>query len=249
LTQLGTYRYRCKYPAGAPNQRVNADGLISFTETPHTVGGKFRAYWEKNGGLAQQGYPISGEFQEMSGLDAGKTYTVQYFERAVFEYHPENAGSPHEVLLAQLGTYRRDDRLCTTPGNAPPTAVAPPPPTAVAPPPPTATSRWPGLRFFTSATPGCGATPQTVFHNPRLVYAQVAMDEAPAGTRVDILWSGGAQNYTHTDTQVSKAHHKPVCFDGFSLEPSRSAIGPGKYKLTLRINGEEVRTLDIEITN
>jgi len=31
---------------------------------------------------------------------------VQYFERAVFEYHPENKGTPYEVLLSQLGTFR-----------------------------------------------------------------------------------------------------------------------------------------------
>ena len=41
---------------------------------------------------------------ERSDLD-GKTYRVQYFERAVFEYHPENA-SPYNVLLSQLGTFR-----------------------------------------------------------------------------------------------------------------------------------------------
>jgi hypothetical protein len=52
--------------------------------------------------VAQQGYPISDDFQEVSDLD-GKTYTVQYFERAVFEYHPENQ-QPYDVLLSQLGT-------------------------------------------------------------------------------------------------------------------------------------------------
>src|SRR4029453_2680814 len=31
--------------------------------------------------------------------------TVQYFERAVFEYHPENQ-PPNDVLLSQLGTFR-----------------------------------------------------------------------------------------------------------------------------------------------
>jgi len=29
---------------------------------------------------------------------------VQYFERARFEYHPENAGTPYVVLLGLLGT-------------------------------------------------------------------------------------------------------------------------------------------------
>ena len=76
-----------------------------FAATGHTVRGAFLAYWESHGGLAQQGYPLTEEIQEFSASD-GKTYTVQYFERAVFEYHPENAGTPFEVLLAQLGTYR-----------------------------------------------------------------------------------------------------------------------------------------------
>jgi hypothetical protein len=35
----------------------------------------------------------------------GKPYTVQYFERAVFELHPENK-SPYDVLLSQLGTFQ-----------------------------------------------------------------------------------------------------------------------------------------------
>ena len=76
----------------------------TFPETGKTVAGKFLSYWDAHGGLAQQGYPISAEMQEKSDTD-GKTYTVQYFERAVFEMHPENAGSPYEVLLTLLGNY------------------------------------------------------------------------------------------------------------------------------------------------
>jgi hypothetical protein len=56
-------------------------------------------------GLDRLGLPISNEITEVSDLD-GKKYTVQYFERAVFEYHPENAGKSFDVILAQLGTYR-----------------------------------------------------------------------------------------------------------------------------------------------
>src|SRR5205085_8188501 len=77
---------------------------LRFPQTGHTVGGLFRTYWEQHGGLAQQGYPISEELQEQSDLD-GKTYTVQYFERAVFEWHPENK-APYDVLLTQLGRFR-----------------------------------------------------------------------------------------------------------------------------------------------
>jgi branched-chain amino acid transport system substrate-binding protein len=104
LSLLGNFYYKSKYPSGAPNQKASTTNATKFNETGKTLGGKFREYWEKNGGLAQQGYPISDEFQERSDLD-GKTYTVQYFERAVFELHPENQ-APFDVLLSQLGTFQ-----------------------------------------------------------------------------------------------------------------------------------------------
>ncbi|MEO8287109.1 MAG: hypothetical protein ABI670_11820 [Chloroflexota bacterium] len=105
LSQLGTFRYKKKYPDGAPDQTQNtSSGSMHFSETGHRLGGRFLEYWDKNGGLSQQGYPISDEFQEKSDLD-GKLYTVQYFERAVFELHPENQ-APYDVLLSQLGTFR-----------------------------------------------------------------------------------------------------------------------------------------------
>ncbi|MDQ5822981.1 MAG: hypothetical protein M3441_02080 [Chloroflexota bacterium] len=76
----------------------------TFNETGKTVCGRFLQYWRDNGGLAQQGFPISSEFLEKSDLN-GMSYRVQYFERAVFELHPENP-PPHDVLLSQLGTFR-----------------------------------------------------------------------------------------------------------------------------------------------
>ncbi|HEY0070172.1 MAG TPA: hypothetical protein VGE04_09420 [Chloroflexia bacterium] len=106
LSLLGRLAYESKYPNGAPNQKANTGpGAVKFPETGHVAGGKFLQYWQEHGGLAQQGYPVSEEFTEVSELD-GKPYTVQYFERAVFEIHPENAGTPYEVLLSQLGTLR-----------------------------------------------------------------------------------------------------------------------------------------------
>jgi hypothetical protein len=115
-----------------------------FPETRHVVKGVFLQYWTEHGGLAQQGYPLTDEFTEQSPLD-GKRYTVQYFERAVFEHHPEFAGTPYEVLLAQLGKYELDRRYPngSNPAAAP---VAPPSPAPTASPvpptaPPTATPR------------------------------------------------------------------------------------------------------------
>ncbi len=106
LSLLGVFLYQQKYSKGAPSQTANtSEGSVLFKETGHRVGGKFLKYWQEHGALAQQGYPISEEFTEVSGLD-GKSYLVQYFERAVFEMHPENAGTQYEVLLSQLGTFR-----------------------------------------------------------------------------------------------------------------------------------------------
>jgi polysaccharide biosynthesis protein PslG len=100
LSQLGTLYYRNAYPDGAPNQRQNREAGKLFPETGKWVGGAFLQRWEKNGGVFVNGYPITDEFEEK--LSDGKTYTVQYFERARFEFHPENP-APYNVLLGALG--------------------------------------------------------------------------------------------------------------------------------------------------
>jgi hypothetical protein len=108
---LGSFRYKHIYWNGDPPQVPNASpGSIYFAETGKRLGGPFLDYWQAHGGIATQGYPISDELQEKNDLD-GKLYTVQYFERAVFEFHPENP-SPHNVLLSQLGTRRQEEKLC-----------------------------------------------------------------------------------------------------------------------------------------
>ncbi len=118
LALLGNFLYNRKYPSGAPVQTPNNEpGSQAFSQTNKRLGGVFLQYWQEHGGLAQQGYPISDEFVEASDLD-GKPYTVQYFERAVFEKHPENTGTPYEVLLSQLGTFRYRDNY-TTPSPTP----------------------------------------------------------------------------------------------------------------------------------
>ncbi len=82
----------------------NTPDKVFFPDTGHSLGSAsaFKPYWDKYGGLAQFGFPITEEFQERNA-DDGKTYIVQYFERARFEYHPENKGTPYEVLLGLLG--------------------------------------------------------------------------------------------------------------------------------------------------
>ena len=76
-----------------------------FPETGQCIDGRFRQFWEANGGLSVFGYPITAARDEIN-RDTGQTYLTQWFERNRFEAHPENA-APYDVLLGRLG----DDRL------------------------------------------------------------------------------------------------------------------------------------------
>ncbi|MDW8059339.1 MAG: polysaccharide deacetylase family protein [Thermomicrobium sp.] len=73
-----------------------------FPETGHTLAYGFLRFWLRNGGVAVFGYPISEEFTE-TDPETGRTSTVQYFERARFEWHPEALGTLWEVQLGRLG--------------------------------------------------------------------------------------------------------------------------------------------------
>ncbi|MEO8287802.1 MAG: glycosyl hydrolase family 18 protein [Chloroflexota bacterium] len=75
---------------------------LYFPQVGHSLNGAFFKYWQSKGGVRQFGYPISEPVLEKNSID-GKTYTVQYLERARFELHPEYAGSNAEVLLGLLG--------------------------------------------------------------------------------------------------------------------------------------------------
>jgi hypothetical protein len=113
-TLLGTWAAQQKYrnnpafkplPAGTQSDDPNR---VIFSETGHSLAYGFKKYWDENGGLWQYGFPISEEFTENG-------YTVQYFERARFEYHPEHAGTPYEVLLGLLGQdYAQAKKIKTT---------------------------------------------------------------------------------------------------------------------------------------
>lgn len=97
----------------APSTAVAQGDCVTFPETKKTVCGLFLRYWRTHGGLAQQGFPISDVFEEKSDRD-GKTYRVQYFERAVFEHHPEYAGTEYEVLLSLLGSEKFERKFGNT---------------------------------------------------------------------------------------------------------------------------------------
>lgn len=83
-------------PATTPQNAPTTPDTTYYPETRHTLSGAFLRYWQRNGGLALFGYPISEPVQEGG-------YTVQYFERNRFELHPEAAGTQYEVQLGLLG--------------------------------------------------------------------------------------------------------------------------------------------------
>ena len=73
-----------------------------YSETGHRLCNGFLSYWQNHGGLSIYGFPISEEFQQKNP-DDGQMYTVQYFERARFEWHPNSDGSGGVVMLGRLG--------------------------------------------------------------------------------------------------------------------------------------------------
>ncbi len=95
------------FPAGDP-----ADDHY-FAETGHAIGEEFWDYWSSHGldlgddgisfaeSLALFGYPLSEPAVETNL--SGDTVLTQWFERARFEYHPDNP-EDSQVLLGLLGS-------------------------------------------------------------------------------------------------------------------------------------------------
>lgn len=70
-------------------------------ETGVCAEGAFYDFWRANGGLEILGYPIDQPRRRPDGL------IVQYYERAIMEWHPEN-GADYQVLLTRLGAALAD---------------------------------------------------------------------------------------------------------------------------------------------
>jgi hypothetical protein len=76
-----------------------------FSQTGYCLDEPFLSYWKTNGGLPVFGYPITNASKEVNA-DTGNTYLTQWAERNRFEVHPENKGTPYEILLGLLGKQR-----------------------------------------------------------------------------------------------------------------------------------------------
>lgn len=109
LTQGRTFTKSPPFTSTATN--------IYVKETGHSLSKLFLSYWKKNGGLDLFGYPISETI-----LEDGRT--VQWFERARFEYFPELIKAGRPVQLTLLGNRALDkERRANQPQNP----ASPPP--------------------------------------------------------------------------------------------------------------------------
>ncbi len=89
-------------PAFNPVKSQSDSSCTFYPETNHRLCNGFQDYWKNNGGLSVFGYPLSEEFSQKNP-DTGQVYTVQYFERARFEWHLNSQGTVGTVMLGRLG--------------------------------------------------------------------------------------------------------------------------------------------------
>ncbi len=121
-------------PFTFPKSQVQP-GCRYFPETQHNACGDILAAWHASGlefdgkrgkseaeNLALFGLPLSDAQTETI---EGKDYTVQWFERARFELHPENQ-PPYNVLLGLLGNEVHGSGAAPVPPPSSPPPLPPP---------------------------------------------------------------------------------------------------------------------------
>jgi peptide/nickel transport system substrate-binding protein len=101
-------------PASSQSAAAQQQNCRRFTVAGqnYDVCGRILEEWSKHGNdqanVYVNGLPITNVRSEISLTD-GKTYQVQWFERARFELHPENR-PPYDVLLGLLGVMKAEGR-------------------------------------------------------------------------------------------------------------------------------------------
>ena len=84
-------------------QPGDSQRCVYFMQTKHNACLGFLAYWQQYGGLDAFGYPLTEEFTFVDPA-TGRPTTMQYFERARFEWHPGSAPQRFDVQLGRLGS-------------------------------------------------------------------------------------------------------------------------------------------------
>lgn len=198
LALIGQYIYLKLQPdtEGVAPPGTPAAGCRWFAETQHNLCGQFMESWSRYGlnldtnskineseSLALFGLPITEPYAEV-GRD-GVSRTVQYFQRARFELHPDNPDTP--VQFGLLGREWKDDVLAEA-GNAPqPEQPAPAQPT----PAPTQTAPTP------TPAPAAPTSGVVITREPGTVTrgstATVGARSAPnVGCDITVIYKSGA---------------------------------------------------------
>jgi hypothetical protein len=89
--------------AKATAQAGDPQLCVFYKATGHNACNGFLAYWNRLGGVDSFGYPLTEEFTSVDTA-TGRTTTVQYFQRARFEWHPGSAPQRFDVQLGLLGS-------------------------------------------------------------------------------------------------------------------------------------------------
>jgi hypothetical protein len=230
LGLLGREQFLAKYPTGAPTGIAPGLGCDVSTVPAGTkcINQLFGQYYLEHGALAQQGYAITDAFYEQSPTN-GQTYLVQYFERARFEYHPENANSPYVVLLGLLG---REQFLAKYPNGVPGGTTPPPAPTPTPPPAPA-----PAPDNFQVGASVSNAAP-TQNSTVRVTAVLTNNGQGVAGATMDTVW--------HYKTTTSYCSGGPSGSDGTmscSRSISRATVGYTVYiDVIVHYNGQDFTT-------
>jgi hypothetical protein len=98
--------------ASQTSAEIEADTVVYFEQTGHTVRGDFLRFYEIYGGATSLGHPLTEEISV-------EGWTVQYFEKGRLEYHPENEPA-YRVTVGWLGELLHRRRPPLPPAGIPP---------------------------------------------------------------------------------------------------------------------------------
>lgn len=88
---------------------AQSDGTVYFPKTGHSVAGAFLQKFNEIPNPGElYGFPITEAFRVDAAVGSPEVW-VQYFERARFEYHPDNVEGL-QVILSNIGVYLHDNR-------------------------------------------------------------------------------------------------------------------------------------------
>jgi len=96
ISPLGAYLHDVAEPAEIITEQAGLSSCQYFSQSSHQVCFAFLEFFNTYGGISQFGYPVS----EVEIRDGRK---VQYFQKARFEWHPEN-NHGNRVVLSNIGT-------------------------------------------------------------------------------------------------------------------------------------------------